>query len=118
MEGKTGEKEPEKWGEKLGETTEDGSAILTVASIRKAMAQLCNQEIVGSKITTPQTEVCLTIGGVVSMGNGCYMHPDSFRDEFGQDAYRELLTRPRVICPYDLDEYGQITKTNDKAIFP
>lgn len=39
-----------------------------------------------------------TEGAVIFPGG--IMHPYSFRDIFGEDAYQELLARPRVPSPY------------------
>lgn len=52
--------------------------------------------------------VRLTVGGAVSIGNGGYMHPYSFRDLMGEDAYQELLSRPAIVCEYDVDEHGNL----------
>lgn len=38
--------------------------------------------------------------GCVVFPGGVFMHPLSFRDIFGEDAYQELLARPRVPSPY------------------
>lgn len=43
--------------------------------------------------------VHLTDDGVVLFPGGA-MHPYAFRDLVGEDAYQELLARPRVPNPY------------------
>lgn len=48
--------------------------------------------------------VRLTVSGVVSLGGFAFMHPESFRQEFGEEVYQELLSRPRIVCVYDYDE--------------
>jgi hypothetical protein len=45
----------------------------------------------------------LNTDGVVEFNCGDlhgFMHPFSFRDLYGEDAYQELLARPRVLSPY------------------
>ena len=49
--------------------------------------------------------VNLTIEGAVKFPGG-YCHPEVIRDLCGEEAYKELLSRPRVVCEYD--EVGQI----------
>jgi len=47
--------------------------------------------------------VNLTVDGVVLFSvNGIsgFMHPPAFRDLNGEEAYQELLARPRVPSPY------------------
>ena len=46
-------------------------------------------------------DVHLTVGSAVKLGNRGYMHPYSFRDLFGEEAYNEVLSRPRIVCEYD-----------------
>ena len=43
--------------------------------------------------------VRLDVNGVVLFPGGM-MHPYTFRDMMGEDAYQELLARPRVASPY------------------
>lgn len=40
-----------------------------------------------------------TEGAVIIPGLG-FMHPYAFRDLMGEEAYQELLARPRVPSPY------------------
>ena len=47
--------------------------------------------------------VNLTVGGAVKFPGG-YMHPESFRNLWGEEAYQELLERPRVVCEYDYED--------------
>jgi hypothetical protein len=44
-------------------------------------------------------DVHLDTEGVVNFPGG-FMHPYSFRDLMGEEAYQELLARPRVPSPY------------------
>jgi len=48
-------------------------------------------------------DVNLTVGGAVKFQGG-YMHPEAYRDFVGEDAYQELLAKPRVVCEYDEEE--------------
>lgn len=50
------------------------------------------------------SDFVLTVSGVVMGPKGIFLHPFSFRDIFGEDAYRELLDGPRVVCKYDLED--------------
>lgn len=50
-----------------------------------------------------QDDVRLTVGGAVKFQGG-YMHPEYFRDMMGEQAYQELLSRPRVVCEYDYED--------------
>jgi hypothetical protein len=45
--------------------------------------------------------VCLTNDGVVFIPGGGYMHPYALRDLLGEDAYQELLARPRIASEYE-----------------
>lgn len=47
--------------------------------------------------------VHLTVGGAVQFEGG-YCHPEVIRDMFGEEAYQELLARPRVVCEYDYED--------------
>lgn len=47
--------------------------------------------------------VNLTVGGAVKWPGG-YCHPEAFRDLMGEEAWEELLARPRVVCEYDYEE--------------
>lgn len=46
----------------------------------------------------------MTVGGVVMGPRGSFMHPESFRDMFGEEAYQELLKKPRVVTSYDIED--------------
>jgi hypothetical protein len=63
-------------------------------------------EFVNSKVM-PNGElaedVYLTVGGAIKYGCG-YIHPEHFRDMFGEEAYQEVLARPRIVCEYDYEE--------------
>ena len=48
-------------------------------------------------------DVRLSIGGVVIGPRGMMMHPESFRETFGEIAYQELLARPRIVTSYDVE---------------
>jgi hypothetical protein len=52
--------------------------------------------------------VNLTVGGAVKFPGG-YMHPESFRNLWGEEAYQELLERPRVVCEYDYEDEDETT---------
>lgn len=45
----------------------------------------------------------MTVDGVVVFGNLVYMHPYTFKDMYGIEAYEELLNRPRIPSPYGDD---------------
>jgi hypothetical protein len=30
-----------------------------------------------------------------------FIHPETFKDIAGEEAYQELLRRPRMVCEYD-----------------
>jgi hypothetical protein len=47
--------------------------------------------------------VNLTVGGAVKFPGG-YIHPYAFRDLTGEEAWEELLVRPRIVCEYDYEE--------------
>lgn len=47
--------------------------------------------------------VRMTVGGAVKFDGG-YIHPESYRELMGEDAYQELLALPRVVCEYDEEE--------------
>lgn len=49
-------------------------------------------------------DVRLSIGGVVIGPRGIMMHPQSFRETFGETAYQELLARPRIVTSYDIED--------------
>jgi len=48
-------------------------------------------------------DVHLTVGGSVQFRGG-YIHPYAFRDLMGEEAYQELLARPRIVCEYDYED--------------
>ncbi len=50
-----------------------------------------------------RSEVRLTASGVVAFRGG-FMHPESFRDLMGEEAYQELLKRPRIVTSYDVED--------------
>jgi len=77
---------------------------LTVAGIRAAVAQLKSAEIKGP-ITLPMREdIVLTVGGVVMIPGVGFLHYKTFIDIAGEEAYQELLRRPRVVTSYDLED--------------
>jgi hypothetical protein len=46
----------------------------------------------------------LSVAGVVVIpGWGC-MHPYTYRDICGEEAYQELITGPRVVTEYDVED--------------
>lgn len=71
---------------------------LTVALIRKMKKQLESVAVRGD-IYLPMAEPHMTVDGVVTIGL-CFMHPETFRDVFGETAYQELLTKPRIANPF------------------
>ena len=73
---------------------------LTVADIRAAVKQLRGRAV--KNISLPMREdIRLTVSGVVWIPGVGWMHPQSFRDIAGEEAYQELLKRPRVVTSYD-----------------
>lgn len=48
-------------------------------------------------------DVRLSVGGVVIGPRGIMMHPESFREVFGEIAFQELLARPRIVTSYDIE---------------
>ena len=76
---------------------------ITIATIRKMKKQLegAPSLVKDGKIWGPvqlNPDVHLTVDGMVEWPNGG-MHPEMFRDMMGEDAYQELLRRPRVKSP-------------------
>jgi hypothetical protein len=54
--------------------------------------------------------VNLDTNGVVVINTGvirAWMHPYSFRDIYGEEAYQELLKRPRVQSEYTEEELNE-----------
>lgn len=46
-------------------------------------------------------DIRLTIGGVIRVGNRGFIHPFSFRGLFGEEAFEEVMSRPRIVSEYD-----------------
>jgi hypothetical protein len=46
-------------------------------------------------------DIRMTYDGVVVLPNGGYAHPNVIRDWLGEDAYIDLLSRPRIASEYD-----------------
>ena len=78
---------------------------LTVKQLRTAVKSLKGVEIKGSITLPMRDDIRLTIGGVVMIPGFGWLHPHTFRDVAGEEAYQELLRRPRVICEYDLEDF-------------
>jgi len=74
---------------------------VTVEQIRAAVKVLRANEIKGLIKLPMRGDIALTVGGVVFIPGLGYMHPYSFRDMAGEEAYQELLRRPRIVCEYD-----------------
>lgn len=74
---------------------------LDVKTIRELVKQLSSTDIAPKNYIFPVKPV-LTVDGVVLMGSGM-MHPDAFKNVFGEEAYQELLKQPRVLNPYGDD---------------
>lgn len=53
-------------------------------------------------------DVHLTVAGAVMFPGG-FMHPDSFREIMGEEAWQELLKRPRIVSEYDEEETHEET---------
>jgi len=47
--------------------------------------------------------VHLTVSGAVVFDGG-FMHPETFRNIFGEESYQELLSRPRIVTSYDIED--------------
>jgi hypothetical protein len=77
------------------------SDLLDVKTIR----EMCKQLRAGARTVAEEAyrfpvQACLTVDGVVLLGAGGMMHPETYRGMFGEDAYQALLARPRVSSPY------------------
>lgn len=71
---------------------------LTVKGIRAMVKQLRSAPKYKFVL---RDDIALTIGNAVIIPDVGYMHPQCFRDIMGEEAYQELLKRPRVKCEYD-----------------
>jgi hypothetical protein len=70
--------------------------------IREAVKQLSSRDV---KI--PEGRDCeprMTVGGVVMMGSFGFMHPETAREIMGEEAYQEMLAKPRIVTEYDVEE--------------
>lgn len=45
-------------------------------------------------------DIRITVEGVVVVPGWGYMHPLAYRDMAGEEAYQELLAKPRVLSEY------------------
>lgn len=72
---------------------------IDVGMIKELAKQLASSDVMPDHCEGLAAPPVLTVDGVVLMGNAM-MHPNSFKDVFGEDAYQELLKRPRVASPY------------------
>lgn len=76
------------------------SEDLDVKQVRKMMKNLVENQrfpVTDFKVR----EARLTEDGAVEIGGGfAYMHPESFREVYGESEYQLLLARPRVPSPY------------------
>lgn len=73
---------------------------LSVKSIREMKAQLENVAHHGDIPLPMRADIYMTEDGVVMIGKGTFIHPSTFRDVAGEEAYQELIARPRVRSPY------------------
>ena len=54
-----------------------------------------------TSLTLPlRDDIFITYEGVVCCPGVCYMHPEAFRDLMGEEAYQEILRRPRKPSEY------------------
>ena len=74
---------------------------IAVEQIRAAVKALKSIEIKEPINLPMRDDIALTVSGVVMIPGIGWFHPYSFRDMFGEEAYQELLRRPRVVCEYD-----------------
>ena len=77
---------------------------LTVETIREMVKQLRGVEIKDPIRLPMRDDVALTVNGVVVIPGFGYLHAKCFREVAGEEAYQELLRRPRIICEYDYED--------------
>jgi hypothetical protein len=53
------------------------------------------------KASEVAADIHLTVGGSIRVGNRGFIHPLAFRALFGEEAFREVMSRPRVVSEYD-----------------
>lgn len=79
---------------------------ITVETLRTMAKQLKGAKSYAKDgfITLPmRDDIRLTVGGSVLIPGFTYVHPKTFIDIAGQEAYDYLLTLPRVVCEYDFE---------------
>jgi len=78
---------------------------ITVEQLRAAVKSLMGSEIKDHFLFSlpMRDDIALTVSGVVIIPGFGYLHPRTFKDIAGEEAYQELLRRPRVICEYDYE---------------
>jgi hypothetical protein len=74
---------------------------LTVEMIREMKRQLESVAIKGDITLPMRSDIRLSVAGVVVIPGVGMMHPDSFKDVAGEEAYQYLLTLPRIVTEYD-----------------
>jgi hypothetical protein len=79
-------------------------AKLSVKTIRELVKQLRGAEIKGPISLPMRDDLALTVNGVVVIPGVGYLHAECFRELAGEEAYQELLKRPRVVCEYDYED--------------
>lgn len=77
---------------------------MNIQDIRAAVKQLREVPQITDFSLPMRDDIQLTVSGVVWIPGVGFMHPFSFRDMAGEEAYQELLKRPRVVTSYDLEE--------------
>jgi hypothetical protein len=77
---------------------------LTVKDIRKIRDLLASLPQRTDFSLPMRDDIALSVGGVVVIPGCGYMHIETFKDIAGEDAYNELLRRPRVVTKYDYYE--------------
>ena len=77
---------------------------ITAQTIRQAVKQLRRCEIKGPIKLPMRDDISLTVSGVVIIPGFGFLHPSTFKDIAGEEAYQVLLRRPRVVCEYDDEE--------------
>jgi hypothetical protein len=77
---------------------------LTLKDFRAAVKQLRDAPQITEFKLPMRDDIQLTVSGVVWIPGVGMMHPESFRDMAGEEAYQELLKRPRIVTSYDLED--------------
>lgn len=77
---------------------------LTVKDIRALKEQLGAAAPMKDIKLPMRTDIRLTVNGVVWIPGFGFLHPQTFKDIAGEEAYQWLLAQPRIVTSYDTEE--------------